>query len=327
MTEYARPSVAIVGTGYWGRNIARNLAELGALAAIVDTDAAKAIDVSSATGAPVRDLESVLHDRSIEGVVIASRAETHFTIAERTLIAGKHTFVEKPLVLNEQQADRLIALADDADRVLMVGHLLRYHPVFERLLEAVHSGAYGALRYVYSDRMSLGKIRTEEDVLWSFAPHDISMVLALTGQEPSGVTAQGAAFVNRGIADWATLQLAFPSGVKADVRAAWLHFRKVQQLVAVCDDATLVFEDSAPDWERKLGVYPYSVVIENGVPVPVKQEMQFLPVPRDEPLKRECQHFLDCMARSEKPLTDGVEGRAVLRVLRRASQAMQGVSS
>ena len=184
MAEHAPPQVAIIGAGYWGRNIARNLAELGALAAVVDTNPATAAEVSAATGAPPRDLEEVLDDPSIMGVAIASRAELHYSLADRALRAGKHVFVEKPLVLEETEADHLIALAESSDRTLMVGHLLRYHPIFERLLDLVGSEEYGPLRYAYSDRISLGKIRTEENVLWSFAPHDISMVLALSGEEP-----------------------------------------------------------------------------------------------------------------------------------------------
>ncbi len=320
----AQPCVAIVGAGHWGRNIARNLAEIGALAAVVDTNPATAAEASSATGAPVRGLDGVLEDPSIAGVAIASSASTHYLIADRALKAGKHVFVEKPLVLDEEEADRLISLAASSNLILMVGHLLRYHPVFERLLELVRSGDYGPLRYVYSDRMSLGKIRTEENVLWSFAPHDISMVLALTGDEPCVVTGQGAAFVNREIEDWATVQMSFPSGVKADIRTSWMHFQKVQQLVAVCDRATLVFRDSEPEWDRKLSVHPHLVKIENGLPVASRSDMHFLAVQRGEPLKRECQHFLDCISQNRAPLTDGVEGRAVLRVLRRASQAMLG---
>jgi UDP-2-acetamido-3-amino-2,3-dideoxy-glucuronate N-acetyltransferase len=312
-------NVAVIGVGYWGRNLARNFAELGSLAAVVDTNEEAAADVAASTGSAARTLDEVLADSSVEGLAIATRAETHHEVAKRALEAGKHVFVEKPLVLNEHEADELISLASEHKRVLLVGHLLRYHPVFRSMLEIVRSGEFGKLRYIHSDRMSLGKIRTEEDVLWSFSPHDISMVLALAGQEPSGVTAQGAGFINPAIADIVTLQLAFPNGVKAGIRASWMHYRKSQLIAAVCDNATIVFEDSEPEWERKLAIHEHRVEHKAGIPIPQRGEMRHVEVPRAEPLKLECEHFLTSIRGDTEPLTDGQEGRAVLRVLQRAA--------
>jgi len=314
--------VAVVGVGYWGRNLARNFAELGALSAIVDTNAAAAAEIATRTGGEVRTFADVLADPAIPGVVIATRAETHFEIAMAALDAGKHVYVEKPLVLDEAEADALIARADEAGRALMVGHLLRYHPVFREMLEIVRSGKYGRLRYIYSDRLNLGKIRTEENVMWSFAPHDISMVLALAGEEPDRVTAQGAAFVTPPIADIVSVQLKFPGGVQAAIRSSWIHFEKAQQLVAICDDATIVFEDSQTEWGRKLGVHEHLIELEHGIPVPRRGPMRFIDIPYEEPLQRECAHFLSCLAGQSAPLTDGREGRAVLRVLQRATDAI-----
>ena len=316
------PKVAVAGVGYWGRNLARNFAELGGLAGVIDNHPATASEVAAANGTAVLTLDQVLADPSIQGVAIATSAVTHFEVARAALGAGKHVFVEKPLVLDEGHADELIALADEQDRVLMVGHLLRYHPVFRRMLELVHSGEFGPVRYIHSDRMSLGKVRTEEDVLWSFAPHDISMVLAIAREEPPAGTAQGAPILNPAIADVATTQLAFPSGTHASIRASWLHYRKVQQLVAVCDRATVVFEDSEPDWSRKLAVYEHAIEMHDGTPVPRRGELRYVEVAPDEPLKCECRHFLERIADGQPALTDGREGRAVLRVLRRASADM-----
>lgn len=315
-------SIAVVGVGYWGRNLARNFAELGALGAVVDANESIAAEVADSTGSAVRSFYDVLADPAISGVVIATRAETHCEIAAAALRAGKHVFVEKPLVLEEADADPLIALAAERGRVLMVGHLLRYHPVFRRMLEIVGSGEFGRLRYIHSDRMSLGKIRIEENVLWSFAPHDISMVLALAGEEPERVTAQGAAFVNPAIADIATAQLSFPNGVRAGIRTSWMHFRKVQKIVAVCEEASVVFEDSEPEWGRKLTVHEHRVKIERGLPVPRRGEVRHIDVPQAEPLKCECAHFLERIADRAEPLTGGREGRAVVRVLQRATAAM-----
>lgn len=312
--------VGVVGVGYWGKNLARNFAELGALVAVADNHAPTAEAVAEQNGVPATDFDAMLTSAAVQGIVVATRAETHFELARRALDAGKHVFVEKPLVLDQGEAELLIARAAAADRVLMVGHLLRYHPAFQRMQQLVASGDYGALRYVYSDRLSLGKIRTEEDVLWSFAPHDLSMILALCGDEPDRVTAQGAPFVSPSISDFTTVDLAFPNGVKASVRASWLHYRKVQQIVAICDTGTIVFEDSEPDWRRKLAVYPHTIDRSAPVPVPVRGEMAYIDLPRSEPLKLECQHFLDCIADGRAPATDGREGLAVLRVLQRATE-------
>ena len=191
-------------------------------------------------------------------------------------------------------------------------------------MEIVHSGEVGGLRYVYSDRQSLGKIRSEENVLWSFAPHDISMVLALIDEQPIEVTAQGAAFVDPAIADVATVQLMFAGGVRADIRVSWLHFRKVQQIVALCERGTIVFEDSQPEWNRKLSIHEHVVELENGVPVPRRGPVRYIDAPYEEPLRNECVHFLQCIAEGKGPLTDGREGKAVLRVLQQASSAMAG---
>lgn len=321
------PKVAVAGVGYWGRNLARNFAELGSLAGVIDAFPETANEVAAANGTSVLTLERALADPEIRGVAIATTAVTHFEVARAALAAGKHVFVEKPLVLDESDADALIALAAESGRVLMVGHLLRYHPVFRRMLKLVRSGEYGKVRYIHSDRMSLGKVRTEEDVLWSFAPHDISMVLALAGEEPDTVTAQGAPILNPAIADIATAQLGFPSGVQASIKASWLNFRKVQQIAAVCDRATIVFEDSEPEWSRKLSVYEHSFEMQQGRPVLRRGEQRYVEVPVDEPLKCECRHFLERVADGQPALTDGSEGRAVLRVLRRANADMAAAKS
>jgi predicted dehydrogenase len=314
--------VAVIGVGYWGQNIARCFSRLGWLAAIVDADPAQAKNVSDALNCPVLKFNEVLSDPAVIGVAIATRAETHFGLARQALAAGKHVFVEKPLVLNEIDADQLIEQAQTAGRVLMVGHMLRYHPLFRRMLDIVTSGDHGALRHVSSDRMSLGKIRTEENVLWSFAPHDVSMVLVLAGAEPQTVSAQGASFVTVGIADVASMHMGFAGGVTADIRTSWISHRKLQQCIAVCDRASIVFEDSEKDWNRKLSIHPHTISIENGLPVPKRGDVSYVVVPEAEPLLEECLHFVDCL-QGATPLTNGAEGRAVLRVLQRAAESMR----
>ena len=316
------PRIAHVGCGYWGKNLARNFAGLGALSVVVDGDEAVVQRIAVETGTRVASLDAVLTDPAIAGISIATPAPTHFRIAKSAIEAGKHVFVEKPLALDVDEARQLIELARQAGIQLMVGHLLQYHPVFRKMRKMVGDGEIGPLRYVYSNRMSLGKFRTEENVLWSFAPHDISMILALAGSPCTSVTAQGAAIVTPGIEDWALAQLAFENGLKAHVQTSWLHPFKEQRLVAICQDGMLVFEDSALDWNDKLMLYRHRIDTTGPVPLPHKAECERIAVPRAEPLREECRHFLDCIATNASPLTDGREGLAVLEVIRKAGDRL-----
>ncbi|BBB08638.1 Gfo/Idh/MocA family protein [Sphingopyxis sp. EG6] len=318
--------IAHVGCGYWGKNLARNFAELGALDAIVDDHRETAERIAGATGARIATLDEVLADSAIDGLSFATPAETHAALALRALESGKHVYVEKPVALSLDDAQKLIDVAARHDRRLMVGHLLQYHPIFRKMREMVRSGAIGDLSYVYSNRMSLGKFRTEENVLWSFAPHDVSMILSLVDAECTGVTAQGAAIVTPGIEDWALLQLRFANGLKGHIQTSWLHPFKEQRLVAIGSEGMLVFEDSASDWDSKLRLYRHFIDRDGAVPTPHPAAAEAIIVEKSEPLRNECQHFLDSIANGTPPLTDGVEGLAVLNVLRRASDALTSAS-
>ena len=313
---------AHIGCGYWGKNLARNFAELGVLAAVVDAHQPTVEKMAEQTGARVATFAEVLADPSIDAVSFATLAESHFSVAMQALKAGKHVFVEKPLALDPAEAETLIATAAAADRRLMVGHLLQYHPVFIKLREMVAGGAIGSLRYVYSNRQSLGKFRVEEDVLWSFAPHDVSMILALAGAECTSVSAQGAVVVTPGIADWALAQLQFANGLRAHIQVSWLHPFKEQRLVAIGDQGMLVFEDSAADWADKLKLYRHKIDRSGPVPVPAAAQAERIEVERSEPLRAECQHFLDAISAGTAPRTDGCEGLAVLKVLHAASACL-----
>ena len=315
--------VAQIGCGRWGKNLARNFAELGALAAIVDGDPATAQRMTEQHGAPARTLDEVFADPSIAGVCFATPAETHATLAAKAIEAGKHVYVEKPLALDVDEAAGLIEQAKAAGRTLMVGHLLQYHPVFRRLRDIAASGELGTVQYVYSNRMSLGSFRVQENVLWSFAPHDFSMILSLVGEEPHRVTAQGACYVTPGVADWVTAQFAFPSGARGHVQASWSHPFKEHRLVVAGDKAMAVFEDSAPQWEHKLALYRHGIDRSGPAPMPIKADAEYIDVEKGEPLKDECRHFLDCIASGDTPRTDGVEGLAVLRALQMAEKELQ----
>jgi predicted dehydrogenase/acetyltransferase-like isoleucine patch superfamily enzyme len=317
------PRVAVVGCGYWGKNLVRNFAELGALAGICDPDRAAADRLATASKSRVIDWPVLLDDSAIEGVAIAAPAALHFQLARAALESGKHVFVEKPLALEVAEAEKLCAIAESAGRKLMVGHLLQYHPAFLKLKELVSQGALGRLQYIYSNRLNLGKIRREEDILWSFAPHDISMILSLVGQEPERVTAEGGAYLHKTIADVTTTHLSFAGGERAHIFVSWLHPFKEQKLVVVGDRAQAVFNDGEP-WDRKLQLFPHRIEWRDTVPVPEKAEAQAIALETGEPLQLECAHFLESIAKGTTPRTDGQEGVRVLKVLARASAALKG---
>ena len=328
IAEPGTPNVAVIGSGYWGKNLVRNYHELNALRLICDTN--ETVLASFKENYPGVEtcvaLNDVLLNRDIAGVVIATPAEMHYNFAKEAILAGKHVYIEKPLVLHDAEAEELIALAAEHDRILMVGHLLQYHPVFVELKRMAGNGELGRINYIYSNRLNLGKIRREENILWSFAPHDISMILSLAGEEPESVVAMGGNYLHKRIADVTTTHLTFSSGLQAHVFVSWLHPFKEQKLVVVGDKKMAVFNDTKP-WEDKLFIYPHSIRWENNLPVPDKGEPERPDITQDEPLRLECRHFLDCIAAGKQPLTDGREGLRVLRVLNAAQKSIDQNSS
>jgi UDP-2-acetamido-3-amino-2,3-dideoxy-glucuronate N-acetyltransferase len=313
--------IAVVGTGYWGKNLVRNFHELGALVGICDVNPAHAKALSEQFNVPAFDWPAVLASAEIEAVAVATPAETHFKMAYEALMAGKHVYVEKPLALNIEDAEKLCTLAKQRNLTLMVGHLLHYHPAFMKLKEMVRDGQLGRLQYVYSNRLSLGKIRREEDILWSFAPHDISMILSLVGTEPTSVRAEGAYYLHEKIADVTTTHMSFPGGERAHIFVSWLHPFKEQKLVVIGDKAMAVFDDTQ-DWSEKLVLYPHVIEWREGLPLPNKGDMTRVELTPAEPLQSECKHFVECVANKLIPRTDGEEGLRVLRVLTKASEAL-----
>lgn len=269
-------------------------------------------------------MDQALASSEIDAVAIATPAVTHFEIARSALEAGKHVFVEKPMALRTDHAETLNAIAKAEGRVLMVGHLLQYHAGFIRLLELARGGALGRLQYVYSNRLNYGKIRREEDVLWSFAPHDISMILALAGEEPSEVQIQGSFVLHGRIADTTTTHLTFPSGLAGHIFVSWLHPFKEQKLVLIGEKGMAVFDDREP-LERKLAIFPVQLEWSEGAPVAPKTEPVYEELPQNEPLVNEMQHFVDCCERNETPRTDGEEGLRVLTVLNEATDQLMNL--
>lgn len=311
----------MAGSGYWGRNLVRVLADLGALAAVTDPDPEAAREASEQHGVAPATWTDMLADDEVDALVIAAPAVLHGSLALDALRAGKHVFVEKPLALDVAEAEALCAEAEGGGRVLMVGHLLQYHPAFLRLRDLVAEGALGKVHYLYSNRLNLGKFRREENILWSFAPHDISMILALVGEDPVTVGAVGGWYLSDDVADVTTTHLAFPSGVRAHVFVSWLHPYKEQRLVVVGDQAMAVFDDTRP-WSEKLVMYPHRVDLSGAVPLPVRADAEPVALEEAEPLAEEMRHFLECVASGATPRTDGREGVRVLRILHEAEGSL-----
>lgn len=324
MVEQYQRNVAVVGSGYWGKNLVRNYYELNTLHTVCDTRSELLTKISTQYAGvnTATNYKQVLVNPEIELIVIALPAEAHFEYAAEAMKAGKHVFVEKPLALRYEQAESLLKMASDNKLTLMVGHLMQYHPAFQKLQEKVHAGELGEIYYIYSNRLSLGKIRNEENTLWSFAPHDISMILSLCQGEPSSVVATGGNFLQDEIADVTVTHLGFPSGVKAHIFVSWLHPFKEQKLVVVGEKKMAVFSDTE-EWENKLLLYSHRIGWDNGIPVPQKAEPEKIQVEHSEPLKNECIHFLDCVQNGKQPITDGLEGLRVLRVLEQAQDSLE----
>jgi UDP-2-acetamido-3-amino-2,3-dideoxy-glucuronate N-acetyltransferase len=318
--------VAVVGAGYWGKNLVRNFADLGALAAVCDNDAVRLASFGELNQDVklVRAYSEILCDETIRAVAIATPAESHAGAVREALLAGKDVFVEKPLCLSVQEGAELVALAKQNDRILMVGHLLWYHPAVLKLKELVRGGELGRIQYIYSNRLNLGKIRREENILWSFAPHDISVILGLLNEMPDAVMAQGGNYLHQQIADVTISLLSFASGVKAHIFVSWLHPFKEQKLIVVGDRKMAVFDDM--EKKNKLLLYPHSIDWKDNIPIANKADAQPVGLDQGEPLRAECQHFVDCVATRTKPRTDGEEGLRVLSVLQRCQEALQQVA-
>ena len=310
----SKKKIAVIGCGYWGKNLARNFFELGALGAIVDPNLQTAQLHAKQYDVPALDMNEALADSDIKAVVIAAPAELHKKLALQAIAAGKDIYVEKPLALSTSDGEEIRLAAESAGVTLMVGHLLQYHPVFVKLRNLVKNGDLGNLRYAYSHRLSMGKFRVEEDAFWSLAPHDVSMILSLFNESPLAVRGGGLDFITPGVADEARVDLIFPSGGRAHIFVSWLHPFKEQKLVVVGDKAMAVFDDTAP-WEQKLAIYKHKINIINSLPNPIKSEVEYIEVQQGEPLKSECQHFLDCIISKSKPITDASEAIGVLKVL------------
>lgn len=315
--------ICVAGCGHWGKNLVRNFHALGRLRAFCDANAASvqkfAAEYPDAT--PYADFAAALADPEVDAVVLATPAEQHYRMAMEALDAGKDVFVEKPLALDIEEGQEMLDTARERGAVLMVGHLLRYHPAVVKIQELISSGVLGRVDYIYSNRLSMGKIRHEENALWSFAPHDISVILALVGHMPVQVTATGGAYLQPNIADVTVSNLLFDNGARSHIFVSWLHPYKEQRLVVVGSRQMVVFEDTRLD--NKLILFDKRIEWKNGSMEATKPTGTPIPFDDAEPLRQECAHFIECVLDRREPVTTGEEGLRVLRVLDACQRSLQ----
>ena len=324
MTNNKESNVALVGCGYWGKNLCRNFHALGALSSVVDaTENGQTTARFIALDTEITDsLDDVLRNDQIQGVALATPAETHAELTIQAMRAGKDVFVEKPMALTLEDAEKMKKVAEETGRILMVGHLLEYHPAVLKLREMIVSGELGKINYIYSNRLNFGKVRTEENALWSFAPHDVAVILRLMGHAPVEVSACGGSYLTNGIADTTLSNLRFENESRAHIFVSWLHPFKEQRLVVVGDKKMAIFNDVAPFGE-KLQLYPQNVEFDGPMPILKKEDAEFVECQNTEPLREECNHFLECIQSRKQPLTNAQSGIDVLQVLHACQKSIE----
>lgn len=317
-------NIAVVGCGYWGKNLVRNFAELEALHTICDVEPQNLESLKSLYPwvNTETDYLKVLGNEEIKGIVLATPAALHYSMAKEALLADKDTFVEKPLALNVEEGKELVELAEERGKILMAGHVLEYHPAVTKLKELIDKRELGKIQYVYSNRLNLGKFRTDENILWSFAPHDISVILLLLGEEmPYEVSAHGGYYLNQSIADVTVSTMTFHSGVKAHIFVSWLHPYKEQKLVVVGDRKMAEFSDT--NSKEKLRLFSHEIEWLERQPIPRPRKPKVIEVPSEEPLRIECQDFIECIRTRKKPKVDGRKGLQVLKVLSSCQKSLK----
>jgi predicted dehydrogenase len=323
-----RIRVGVVGLGYWGPNLARNFDRLpGAeLAWICDASAEARERWARELQGPraAADIDELLSDPALDAIAVATHVPTHAELAERVLAAGKHCFVEKPLAQSVAEAERVVEAAEQSGRVLMVGHLLEYHPGLEKLRELVDQGELGDVRYIYSNRLNLGKLRADENALWSLGAHDVSVVLRLAGEEPYECRAVGESYMRDGVEDVVFCYLRFPSGLAAHLHLSWLDPHKERRFTVVGSKRMATFDDMA--LERKVEIYDKGFdedFSSYGEYIARSGDIHSPHVSNEEPLRIECRHFVECIRDGQPPRSDGESGLRVVRVLEALQRSLE----
>jgi predicted dehydrogenase len=325
--ELEKIRVGVVGLGYWGPNLARNLGAIPGCEVSWLCDAseeARAKLERSFPGARSTNvIGDLLDDEELDAVVLATPVQTHAELAVAVAQAAKHCFVEKPLATNAADAERAVAAAESAGRTLMVGHLLEYHPAVAHLKELIEGQELGDLYYIYGNRLNLGKLRADENALWSLGAHDVSVALHLIGEQPQECLAQGASFVREGVQDVVFCYLRFPSGIVAHLHLSWLDPHKERRLTVVGSRRMATFDDM--QIEGKLTIYDkgFDEDVRSWGEYVARSGDIFSPhIPNFEPLRIECEHFIHCVRTGEAPRSDGYSGLRVVRVLERLQQSL-----
>ncbi|HTR96514.1 MAG TPA: Gfo/Idh/MocA family oxidoreductase [Candidatus Acidoferrales bacterium] len=323
--------IAVVGTGDWGANLVRNFAALPGARLVAVCDASAQRLAKTAAQYPgtkaYADVAQVAGDAEIQAVVVAASAVGHYPLARTLLEAGKDVYVEKPLTLEVAHAEELVRLARAKGRILMVGHLLLYHPGVQYMKRMVREGAIGDVLYIYCQRVNLGKVRKDENALWSFAPHDLSVVLHLLEMEPLDVVARGSSFLQEGVEDVVFVDLRFPGGKLAHVHVSWLDPHKLRKFTVVGTQKMVVFDDM--EASEKIRIYDKGVdrageVVSYGDALTVRNGDILIPkISLQEPLRLECSHFVECVRERKTPLTDGLDGLRVVKVLDAAQRSLK----
>lgn len=323
--ELNKISLAIVGAGRWGFNHVRTANQLLDAKNITVFDSFPQVELKiKELNSEINftsDFESVLNNKAINAVVIATPAETHFEIAKKCMKAGKNVLVEKPITLVPEEAEELLNLSLSLDLKLMVGHVLLFHPAVLRMKKAIEDGEIGNLQYIYSNRLNLGAIRSEENALWSFAPHDISVVQYLVGDNPTDIEANGGAFVQNGIEDSTLTFLSYPNNVKAHIFVSWLHPFKEQRMVVIGDKGMYVFEDSLK--EEKLKFYKKGFKEVDGMIEKFDADYEVVEFENAMPLAEEQKHFYDSILNNTTPRTDGKHALEVIEILDKATKKIK----
>lgn len=323
MDDQSGTRICVVGCGHWGKNLLRNFHQIGGLHGFFDA-VPERLDAYAAqypSARAYRGYEELLRDPEVEAVALATPAEEHAPMAIAALQAGKDVFVEKPMALTPEAGEEILEASRRTGRIVMVGHLLLYHPAVVTIQQLVASGELGRLEYIYSNRLSMGKIRSEENALWSFAPHDISVILSLTGYLPVQISATGGAYLQPNIADVTVSDLLFDHGVRAHIFVSWLHPYKEQRLVVIGSKRMVVFEETRPG--AKLLLYDNRIA-RNGSGFEATQSQPVaLSYGDEEPLRIECQHFADCVRTRQQPRTPAEDGLRVLQVLQACQRSLQ----
>lgn len=316
--------LGLIGAGYWGKNLVREFYNLGVLKTICDLDTNllsehqknyTELEVTS-------DWNELLSDPEIKAICVSAPAELHFRFCKDAILANKHVYVEKPLALSLEEGEKIINLAKEHSKLLMVGHLLQYHPAVIKIQELIKDNLLGEIRYITSNRMNLGKFRREENVLWSFAPHDISVILSLLNNElPEYVISHGHSYLSKDIHDITTTFLSFKSGTNAQINVNWLNPIKEQRMIIVGTKGMLVFSDTEKD---KIKFYPEYIKWDGMIPNPIKNNPEVIDCDMSQsPLELECKHFINCCINNLVPKTDGNEGLRVLKVLHNSQESLE----